>query len=435
MTTDGFDPLQAPALRLAPAGPVTGVVRAPSSKSVTNRLLILASLAEGTSRLQDLLCSDDTAVMAAGLRSLGANVSSLDESQAVTVEGTGGHCRSPAEVITAGLSGTTLRFLACVALLAEGPVRLDGEEPLRRRPLGGLLAALEQLGATVTSAGGQPPLTITSRGLGGGPVTVDAAASSQFATGLLLVAPYAGEGMVIDVRNLGAAGYVDLTVEAMLRWGAEVDTPHPGRYVVAPGRHYVARAEAAEYDASAAAHLFALAMTSGGSVTVSNATATRQPDAGITDVFTAMGARVTPSAEGVTVRRDGQLRAVTVDVAAMPDQLPTLAVIAALASGTTRLTGVRVARGHETDRATAIAKELAGLGADVTEENDALVVRGGKALHGGLVSTYDDHRMAMALASLAAVVPGITISDPGCVRKTYPSYWSDLASLGLVARR
>jgi 3-phosphoshikimate 1-carboxyvinyltransferase len=416
-------------LTLAPIGAVTGAVRAPASKSVTNRLLVLAALAAGRSQLAGLLDSDDTAVMAAGLRAFGASVGDI-AGESVVVEGTGGVLREPAGVVAAGLSGTTLRFLACLALLSPGPVRLDGEAPLRRRPLGGLLSALEGFGARIQSDGGYPPLTIRSAGLPGGRVQVDAAASSQFVTGLLLVAPFAKAPTTIEVENLGAAGYVDLTVAAMRRWGADV-LASAGRFEVAPDRHYVARDEIAEYDASAAAHLLALAMATGGSVTVTNAVDTLQPDSQVVEVFRQMGAEVTLGANGLTVSRPGELGGVEADLSVMPDQVPTLAVLGALATGTTRLSGVSVARGHETDRVAAIAAELATLGASVEIDGDSLLVDGGRALHGGVVKTYDDHRMAMALSSLAAVVPGVTILDPGCVSKTYPGYWADLERLGL----
>ncbi|MGH9170921.1 MAG: 3-phosphoshikimate 1-carboxyvinyltransferase [Acidimicrobiales bacterium] len=424
-------------ITLSPVGPVTGRVAAPSSKSVSNRLLVLACLAEGSSRLSGLLASDDTAVMAAGLRALGAEIGDLGSDLGggtsdggVTVRGTGGALQAPEGVVGVGLSGTTLRFLACVALLAPGTVTLDGDPPLRRRPIGPLIGVLERLGATVGSDRGRPPVAITPAGLPGGRIEVDAATSSQFASGILLVAPFAAETMVVEVSNLGAAGYVELTVAAMRRWGAEVSCEGT-RYEVTAGCHYIARQDAAEYDASAAAHLFALAMASGGSITVSNAVGTVQPDSHIVAVLAAMGGSVASGPDGVTVTGPSRLQGVDVDVSTMPDQLPTLAVLGALASGRTRLTGVSVARGHETDRVAAIATELGALGASVEAEPDALVVHGGRSLHGGAVRTYHDHRMAMALSCLAAVVPGITILDPGCVSKTYPGYWSDLAGLGL----
>jgi len=430
MTTTGVMGLDA--VEIVPAGPLSGVLAAPSSKSVTNRLLVIAALAEGTSRLGSVLRSDDTAVMMAGLAAFGAGVRDIGDDR-IEVAGTAGHLSTPDDVVSAGLSGTTLRWLAAVALLAPGPVVLDGAGPLRQRPILPLLQALESLGATIETDGGRPPLRISSGGLPGGRIRVDAAESSQFATSLLLVAPYAEHDLELEVVNLGAAGYVDLTVEAMSRWGAAVAAPDDAYFVVTAGRHYRARDEIVEYDASAAAHLFALAMATGGNVTVANAVATRQPDSGIVAVFEEMGGEVRGNpGGGVTVARPGDLRGVDVDVALMPDQVPTLAVLGVLASGTTTLRHVSVSRGHETDRVTAIARELTSLGASLEDDgDDTLVVHGGHRLHGGVVDTYDDHRMAMALSSLAAVIAGVTIRDPGCVGKTYPRYWEDAAALGL----
>jgi len=422
---------EAEALEIVPAGPLSGVLRAPPSKSMTNRLLVMAALAEGTSRLDGVLRSDDTAVMMAALEAFGAKIVDLGD-DCIEVTGTAGHLDAPDRVVSTGLSGTTLRWLVAMALLAPGPVVLDGEAPLRKRPIQPLLRALESLGATIETDAGQPPIRIASSGLRGGPVRVDAAESSQFATSVLLVAPYAEHDVKLEISNLGAAGYVDLTVEAMARWGADVRASGSGRFIVAAGRQYRARSETVEYDASAAAHLFALAMATGGSVTVTNAVPTRQPDSGIVAVFEQMGADVAAHpGGGVTIARGAELRSVEVDLALMPDQVPTLAVLGALASGTTTLHHVSVSRGHETDRVEAITRELRKLGATLEDGDDRLVVHGGHRLHGGAVDTYHDHRMAMALSSLAAVVPGVTIRDPGCVRKTYPGYWDDAAALGL----
>lgn len=432
-------PLVLSEVEIVPSGPIVGVQAAPASKSITNRLLVMAALAAGTSRLHGILRSDDTAVMMAGLSALGAALSDPDE-EALEIAGTAGRLISPPGVVTAGLSGTTLRWLAAVALLVPGGVTLDGEPPLRRRPILPLLQALEAFGARIETDGGHPPLRISSHGLPGGPITVDAAASSQFATSLLLIAPYAEKDVDLEVVNLGAAGYVELTIEAMTRWGAGVATGGGDRYIVAAGRHYVAREETVEYDASAAGHLFSLAMTTGGSVTVPNAVETLQPDAGLLPVFEAMGAIVTRHGpgRGVTVSRPAGLHGVEVDVSRMPDQVPTLAVLGALASGTTTLRNVSVARGHETDRVTSITRELTKLGASIDAPahghagaDDTLVIHGTMPMHGGVVDTYDDHRMAMALSSLGAVVAGVRIRDPACVRKTYPGYWEDAAGLGL----
>jgi 3-phosphoshikimate 1-carboxyvinyltransferase len=337
--------------------------------------------------------------------------------------------------VNAGLSGTTLRFLAAVALLAKGIVVLDGEEPLRRRPIAPLLEALRAAGADIESNQGRPPLRISSRGLAGGRIRVDASASSQFATALLLIGPYADDDLIVEVGGLHELGYVNLTVRAMERWGASIAQEAPGHFKVRAGARYVSRAESVEHDASAAAHLFALAVATGGSVTVANALETAQPDGGLVEVLAAMGARFSRGPGGTTIERRGELTGVDVDLAAMPDQVPTVAALAALAHGDTVIHGVEIARGHESDRITVVATELARLGARVEEASDGLVVHGGAPLHGGRVDTHRDHRIAMAFTAIGAVVPGVELSDPGCVAKTYPAFFDDVAPAAITGPR
>ncbi len=419
-------------LELVPAGPVQGTLDAPSSKSLTNRLLVIAALAEGKSVLSGLLESDDTVAMTSGLRALGARIEDVGGDTEVT--GTSGRPVAGGTEVDAGLSGTTLRFLAAVALLAKGTVVLDGSEPLRRRPIAPLLDALAAAGAEVSSDGGRPPLRISSRGLAGGRLRVDASASSQFATGLLLVGPYADDDLIVEVVGLRELGYVRLTVATMARWGASVGEEAPGRFRVSARDRYVSRAESVEHDASAAAHLYALAVATRGSITVANAFETAQPDGGLVEVLAAMGASFSRGPGGTTVERRGELTGVDVDLAAMPDQVPTVAALAALARGDTVIRGVEIARGHESDRITAVATELGRLGARVEEAPDGLVVHGGAPLHAGRIDTHHDHRIAMAFTAIGAVVPGVELSDPGCVAKTYPGFFDDVARLGVGVR-
>lgn len=426
------DWLSRPELELAPRGPIVGTLTAPSSKSLTNRVLVIAALAEGTSVLRHLLESDDTVAMTSGLRELGARIEAGDDGAEVT--GTSGRPVAAGGGVDAGLSGTTLRFLAAVALLTRGTVVIDGDEQLRRRPIGPLLDALRSAGAEVAAEAGRPPLRITSRGFAGGRLRVDASASSQFATGLLLVGPYGDEDLVLEVDGLDELGYVDLTASVMRRWGASVLEEGRGRYRVSARDPYVARNESVEHDASAAAHLYALAVATGGSITVTNAFETAQPDGHLLEVLGTMGAVCDRGTGGTTVRRSGQLVGVDVDLGAMPDQLPTVAVLGALARGDTVIRGVEIARGHESDRIHAVATELQVLGARVDEAPDGLVVHGGAPLHAGRLDTHRDHRLAMAFAALGACVPGVQIAEPGCVAKTYPRFWDDLGRLGLEIR-
>jgi 3-phosphoshikimate 1-carboxyvinyltransferase len=425
------------ALELVPAGPVALRLAAPASKSVTNRALLCAALAEGASRLVGAAGSDDAEAMATALGQLGAEVDPAG-SGAWTVTGTGGRLASPARPLDARLSGTTMRFLAAAATLTPAGATVTGQPPLLRRPVGPLVQALRALGAEIADAGGGlPPVTAAGGGLEGGRATVDAARSSQFASAVLLVAPYARRTVALAAERLGAAAYVALTARLMGRFGAAVEPAGPAAWRVEAGHPYRATELSVEYDASAAAHLFALAAATGGQVTVTNATpATLQPDAALPDLLAAMGATVTRDGEALTVRGPETLDPVDADLAALPDQVTTVAALAALATGRSRLRGVAVSRGHETDRLAALAAELAKLGVAVTELPDGLVVEGAgpDRLRPARLATWGDHRMAMGLAAVAARVPGVVLEDPGCVAKTYPGFWDDLAAGGLAWR-
>jgi 3-phosphoshikimate 1-carboxyvinyltransferase len=422
------------ALELVPAGPVAMRLAAPPSKSVTNRALLCAALAEGLSHLHGAAGSDDAEAMATALAALGAEV---DLGAAWTVAGTGGRLVSPDRPLDARLSGTTMRFLAAAATLTPAGATVTGAPPLLRRPVGPLVAALRALGADVGDRGGLPPVTAAGGGLAGGRATVDAGASSQFASAVLLVAPYARRPVTLAAERLGAAAYVALTAAVMRAFGAAVEPAGPAAWRVEAARPYQGTELRVEYDASAAAHLFALAATTGGRVTVTNATGgTLQPDAGLPALLEAMGATVTRDGACLTVDGPPALDPVDADLAAMPDQVTTVAALAALAGGRSRIRGVAVTRGHETDRLAALAAELGKLGVAVTELPDGLVVAGPgpDRLRPARLATWGDHRMAMALAAVAARVPGVVLEDPGCVAKTYPGFWRDLAAAGIGSR-
>lgn len=402
------------AIEVVPGGPVRARLAAPASKSVTNRLLALAALAVGDSALDGPLVSDDSAAMRRVVTGLGAVV--VEDGRVWRVRGTGGRLSLPPGPLDAGLSGTALRFGTALAALAPGPVTLTGGAPLLRRPIEPLVTALRDLHC--------------------GRVVVDAGGSSQFASAVLLVAPYARAPLTVVVEGQIAAAYVELTVAAMCDWGARVEAL-PGRAWRVEVGAYRARTVTVASDASAAAHLYALAVATGGTVTVTNATAeaSRQPDAALPEVLARMGAAVTRDGDALTVTGPERPRPVDVDLGAMPDQVTTVAALAALADGTSRLRGVAVARAHETDRLAALAAELAKLGVRVDEHPDGLDVHGGTARGPARLATHDDHRLAMAFAAVAARVPGIVIAEPGCVAKTYPDFWPDLEGAGVRWRQ
>ena len=422
------DPLRAPALVVRPAGPVGGTVHAPASKSVTNRLLVIAALADGVSTLRGPLDSDDSRAMRDCLTALGAAIDV--DGPTWRVSGTAGRPATPAAPLQARLSGTTARFVTAVLPLAAGPAELTGRGPLRRRPIGPLVDALRALGADLAATDDGLPVRAVGGGIAGGPVAVDVRRSSQFASAVLLVAPYARRDVTCTLRGRSAADYIALTVDEMAAWGAEVTTV-TGGWRVSAGAGYRARDVDVEHDASAAAHLYALAAASGGRVTVANAVgATRQPDAGATAVFAALGCTVDDGGPGITVTGPRALQPIDVSLGAMPDQVTTFGALAALAPGTSVLRVVGVARTHETDRLAALAAELGRLGVDVDAGADTLTVHGGTARGPARLRTYDDHRLAMAFAALGTRLSGVAIDDPGCVAKTYPAFWGDLRDLG-----
>lgn len=425
-------------VQVRPSGPLSGAVAAPGSKSVTNRLLVLGALAGGVSRLRQPLDSDDSAAMRTVVAGLGAVVET--DGADWWVHGTGGALALPGHPLDARLSGTTMRFGAALAALAPGTVTLDGLPPLRRRPVAPLTAALRALGARVEDSDGFPPLR-AGGGLVGGSVTVDVGASSQFASAVLLAAPYARQDVELRLRGRSAAAYVRLTVDTMRDWGAVVEELDPVEsaggagapgWRVCGGAGYHARDVTVEHDASAAAHLYALAAATGGRVTVTNADeVTVQPDVVVLELLGAMGCEVSRGAGAVTVTGPTTLAPIDCDLSELPDQVTTMAVLAALAGGVSTLRGVAVARTHETDRPAALAAELGRTGVQVDQTVDTLTIHGGAPAGPARLQTHDDHRLAMAFAALGAAVDGIVVEDPGCVSKTYPRFWSDAATLGL----
>ncbi|HEX5497534.1 MAG TPA: 3-phosphoshikimate 1-carboxyvinyltransferase [Mycobacteriales bacterium] len=415
---------------------MSGRIRVPGSKSQTNRAFILSALASGRSTVTGALVADDARHMVEGLRTMGVSVAPIGaDGTAWQVDGCGGAFPDLGErTVDAGLSGTVLRFLAAAATLSPGTTTITGRPPLLVRPVGDLLDALRCIGARVAGAGpagGNPPVTVRPGRPGGGAVSVDATRSSQFASALLLVAPLLADGLDLRVVGLGASGYVDLTVEMIRRRGAVVDTAGP-RIRVAGGCDYAAVDEQVAGDASSASHLLALAAATGGSVCVPNlAGASLQPDLSVLDTFAGFGCAVERGADGgIQVTGPDRLTPVDVDLSAIPDQLPNVAVLAALAPGRSVIRGVGITRFHETDRISALERELAKVGVPMTSDGGDVVVNGGAARPGASLQTHDDHRLGMAFASLGLAVGDTVVDDAGCVAKTYPTFWSDVRRLG-----
>jgi 3-phosphoshikimate 1-carboxyvinyltransferase len=419
---------------LAPSatGPVTATVRLPGSKSMTARALILAALSDGPSVIEAPLRARDTVLMAAGLRALGVEVDTTDEARWVV---TPGPLRGPARV-DVGLAGTIMRFLPPAAALADGVVEFDGDPHARNRPMGPIVEALRTLGVDLdASPAGGLPLTVRGTGLvEGGEAVIDASASSQFVSGLLLSAARFAKGLTLRHEGppVPSAPHLRMTTHMLRAAGAVVDESVPDVWAVEPGV-LRGRTWTIEPDLSGAAPFFAAAVVTGGAVTLAGWPAgSWQPVGQVTEIFTSLGAEVTSSAEGLTVRGTGTLRGITADLSEVSELTPVVSALAALAEGPSELRGVEHIRGHETDRIAALAAELGKVGAGVTEFRDGLRIEPGP-LRGADFETYADHRMAHAAAVIGLAVQGVHLTDVGCTSKTLPEFpelWA-----GLVARR
>jgi 3-phosphoshikimate 1-carboxyvinyltransferase len=393
----------------------------PGSKSLTNRALVAAALAEGTSRLEGALSADDTEAMVEGLRALG--VAMQVEGDAVVVEG-GRRAAGPVEV-DARLSGTSARFLLPVLALAAGPATLDGAPPLRARPMRPLLDALRSLGATVVG----DALPVSVRGpLQGGTVRLPGDVSSQFLSGLLLAGPCLRGGLRVELTTpLVSAPYVAMTAAVMDAFGASVEGD--GEAWVVPEGRYRAATYAIEPDASAASYFFAAAVLTGGRVTVPGlGPGTLQGDLAFVDVLERMGAVVERHDDRTTVAAGPRLTGIEADLSELSDTAQTLAAVAVFADSPTRVRGIGFVRAKETDRLAAVVRELHRVGVQAAETDDGFVVHPGTP-RPAVVETYDDHRMAMSFALLGLRVPGIAIADPGVVGKTFPGFWDALEGL------
>jgi 3-phosphoshikimate 1-carboxyvinyltransferase len=409
---------------LAP-GPVRGRVSVPGSKSVTNRALLLAALSGGAASVTGAPATRDTALMVGALRALGVDVRVDGEHVAFAPhDGLRGGGR-----VDCGLAGTVMRFVPPAAALADGPVAFDGDAAARVRPMGVVLDALRALGAWVD--GDRLPFVLHGAGgLPGGRVVVDASASSQFVSGLLLSGARYDDGITVhhDGKPVPSLPHIDMTVAMLREAGVDVDDTEPNTWRVAPGP-VAARAWTVEPDLSNAAVFLAAAAVTGGEVTVTGWPAgSTQPGAEVLSVLQQAGCTVTAGPDGTTVRGPDRLDGVDVDLHDASELTPTVAAVAALAAGPSRIRGVAHIRGHETDRLAALAKEITGLGGDAEETEDGLEIRPAP-LRGGPWRAYADHRMATAGALVGLVVPGVEVDDVACTSKTIPDFPGRWAAL------
>ncbi|NUW45068.1 3-phosphoshikimate 1-carboxyvinyltransferase [Nonomuraea rhodomycinica] len=409
-------------------GPVAASVELPGSKSVTNRALVLAALAEGPGTVRRALRSRDADLMVAALRSLGATLEPTAETSAsVDWRVTPGPVRGGAHV-DAGLAGTVMRFVPPVAALADGPVTFDGDPHARKRPMGPILDALRALGARVE--GDALPFTVSGP-IAGGEVTIDASASSQFVSGLLLTAARFEKG--VTIRHSGppvpSQPHIDMTVQMLRAAGVRVDDGERDVWRVEPGP-VAPRDLTVEPDLSNAAPFLAAAMVTGGTVTIPGWPAvTTQPGDALRGLLADMGATVHLDDDGVlSVTGSGRIEGIDADLREVGELTPTIAALAALASSPSRVRGVAHLRGHETDRLAALATEINRLGGDAEETDDGLIVRP-RPLHGGVFHSYDDHRMATAGAVIGLAVPGVEVENIATTGKTLPEFTTMWASM------
>jgi 3-phosphoshikimate 1-carboxyvinyltransferase len=410
------DPWPVPLL----SAPVDLVVSLPGSKSLTNRALILAALADGPSVLRGALRSRDTELMAAALTALGSPVDTSTEDWSVTP----GQWNHDARV-DCGLAGTVMRFVPPVAGLADGIIAFDGDPHMRERPIGEMLSALFALGVDIDDAGGgRLPFAVTGNGaVRGGTVVIDASASSQFISGLLLAGGRFDQG--IDVRHVGkpvpSLPHIDMTVAMLRESGVRVDDQDANRWHVEPGP-ITAVDRTIEPDLSNAAPFLALAAVTGGSVTVRDwPRRTTQAGDALRGILELMGCLVELTDEGLRVSGGGELQGIDVDLHDVGELTPAVAALCTLAASPSHLRGVAHIRGHETDRLAALAAELGNLGADVTEHPDGLSFRPAP-LHGGVFRTYADHRMAHAGVIVGSAVEAVRVENVATTSKTFPDF-------------
>ncbi len=406
-----------------------GVVSVPGSKSYTHRALVVSSLADGESVLTDALRCKDTEQTARALLKFGVEI--LWENDDVRVLGTGGKYRPADEKIDVGNSGTSMRFLTALAALKEGVTLLDGNERMRKRPVGELLSGLGELGVRAYSQEGNdcPPVIVESHGLKGGSVRIKGEESSQYLSGLLMVAPYARKDVNIEVTgSLASKPYVDMTRQIMSTFGVEVRNQGYRSFFIRAGQRYLPKKYRIEGDVSNASYFFEAAAVCKGRVRVRNLNpATIQGDIGFLEILERMGCRVTRGGDWIEVSGK-ELRGIKVDMNEMPDLVPTLAVTAAFARGETAIQNIGHLRLKESDRIHALAVELSKMGIRVREEDDGLEIEGGKA-QGAEIETYDDHRMAMSFAIAGLAVSGVKIKGEQCVDKSFPGFWEMLQKL------
>ena len=422
-------------LRLDPIRRISGSITLPGSKSLSNRVLLLAMLSEGETFIENLLDSDDVRRMIDALAKLKISFEEDRPGKKIRIQGKGGRIPVDKAELFLGNAGTAIRPLTAALTLGHGRFVLDGIERMRERPIQDLLDGLNQLGAQVRSIDntGCPPVEIIANGLPGGVTKLSGAISSQYLSAILLTSPYAQTPVEIRIKDhLVSIPYVEMTIRLMNRFGVNVDVSEDFKsfHINAPQSYKSPKTYFVEGDASSASYFLAGAAITGGTVTVIGCgTDSLQGDAQFAKIMEMMGAEVQWEANHITVRGSGNLKGIDVDMNEMPDAAMTLAVAALFAKGTTAIRNIYNWRLKETERLKAVSSELKKLGATVEEGEDYIIIEPPEKLLSAEIATYDDHRMAMAFSLAACGEVPITILDPSCVSKTFPDYFDQLSKL------
>jgi len=423
-------------IQIEPPGPVSLDVAVQGSKSLTNRAMIAAALAPGTTKLLNASFSDDSKFLATALNQIGVPVETRDKDDVILVQG-GKPLKGDGEFFM-GNAGTALRFFTSFACLGQGQYEIDGEARMRERPIGGLVEALRKLGAEIRyeMSEGCPPLAIKASGLKGGRTVVAGDTSSQFVSSLLLSAPGAGGAVEIEVEGeVASKPYIEITLDVMRDLGVPVEREGYRRFRIPAGSKYQSKVYKIEADGASANYFLAMAAATGGKARVRGVgDRSHQGELKFAAILEQMGCTVKMFPEAVEVT-GGTLKGVDVDMNDCPDSVQTLAAVALFAKGSTRVRNVKNLRVKETDRIAAIAKECGKLGAVVEEREDGFVLTPPARVGAAEIETYKDHRMAMSFAVVGVAAPNILIQDPDCVAKSFPGFFEQLGTLGIKARR
>lgn len=421
-------------LTLQPIQKISGEINLPGSKSVSNRALLLAALAQGTTRLTNLLDSDDIRHMLNALIQLGVNYKLSEDKSVCEVEGLGGAFHSSQSMeLFLGNAGTAMRPLAAALCLGQGEFVLTGEPRMKERPIGHLVDALRAAGADIEylENDNYPPLKIKGTGLQSGTVSIDGSISSQFLTAFLMAAPLASGDITIHIEgDLVSKPYIDITLDIMAKFGVSVDNHDYKTFVIRTGQHYISPGHyLVEGDASSASYFLAAAAIKGGEIKVTGIGKNSiQGDIQFADALEKMGAQIEWGDDYVLCRK-GELNAVDMDFNHIPDAAMTIATTALFAKGTTSIRNVYNWRVKETDRLAAMATELRKVGAEVEEGHDYITITPPTQLNHAEIDTYDDHRMAMCFSLVALSDTAVTINDPNCTSKTFPGYFKKFCQL------